>query len=338
MNRIIAQNKQVQNTESWILQLAQVITTQEELCLALDLDPTEIPPNADAARRSFSLRVPRAFVARMKKGDWHDPLLLQVLHSAKENEVTTGFFTDPLEEQNNAIPGLLHKYSNRALLITKTGCAINCRYCFRRHFPYDQNPGNKRNWQAAIDYIRLHSELNEIILSGGDPLMAKDSELDWLLSALEALPHIHRLRIHSRLAVVIPDRITDALCQRLSKSRFQVVLVTHINHPNEIDYSVIHVMAKLQQHGVTLLNQSVLLKGINDSSEILALLSDTLFSAGILPYYLHLLDRVQGAGHFLVNDDTAFALMRNLARRVSGYLVPRLCREIAGEKSKTILS
>jgi len=235
------------------------------------------------------------------------------------------------------VPGLLHKYRNRALLLVKGGCAVNCRYCFRRHFPYQDNPGNKRSWQAALDYIAEHPELDEIIFSGGDPLMAKDHELAWLIAALEQIPHLKRLRIHSRLPVVIPARITDQLCQMLSDTRLQVIMVTHINHAQEIDEALRESMIRLKRAGVTLLNQSVLLRGINDNAQTLATLSNALFDAGILPYYLHVLDKVQGAAHFFVSDDEARQLVRSLLLQVSGYLVPKLAREIGGEPSKTPL-
>ncbi len=232
---------------------------------------------------------------------------------------------------------MLHKYRNRALLLVKGGCAVNCRYCFRRHFPYAENQGNKRNWQVALDYITAHPELDEIIFSGGDPLMAKDHELDWLLTQLETIPHIKRLRIHSRLPIVIPARITDALVTRLEQSRLQVLLVNHINHANEIDADFREAMARMRKAGVTLLNQSVLLRGVNDSARVLADLSNALFDAGVMPYYLHVLDRVQGAAHFMVTDEEARKIMRELLTLVSGYMVPKLAREIGGEPSKTPL-
>ncbi|CCJ74108.1 Lysine 2,3-aminomutase [Cronobacter condimenti 1330] len=289
------------------------------------------------ARRLFALRVPRAFVARMEKGNPHDPLLRQVLTSREEFVAAPGFTTDPLEEQNSVVPGLLHKYQNRALLLVKGGCAVNCRYCFRRHFPYADNQGNKRNWQAALDYIAAHPELDEIIFSGGDPLMAKDRELAWLVENLEAIPHIKRLRIHSRLPIVIPARITDELVQLLGQTRLQVLLVNHINHAQEIDGAFRAGMARLRAAGVTLLNQSVLLRGVNDNAPTLATLSNALFDAGVMPYYLHVLDKVQGAAHFMVSDDEARAIMRELLTLVSGYMVPKLAREIGGEPSKTPL-
>ncbi|EKM0376845.1 EF-P beta-lysylation protein EpmB [Cronobacter turicensis] len=323
--------------EDWLSQLADVITDPDELLHLLNIDASEELLAGRDARRLFALRVPRAFAARMEKGNPQDPLLRQVLTSREEFVAAPGFTTDPLEEQNSVVPGLLHKYHNRALLLVKGGCAVNCRYCFRRHFPYADNQGNKRNWQAALDYIAAHAELDEIIFSGGDPLMAKDHELEWLVANIEAIPHIKRLRIHSRLPIVIPARITDALVRLLGETRLQVLLVNHINHAQEIDDAFRAGMAKLRAAGVTLLNQSVLLKGVNDNAATLAALSNALFDAGVMPYYLHVLDKVQGAAHFMVSDDEARAIMRELLSQVSGYLVPKLAREIGGEPSKTPL-
>ncbi|EMA4138484.1 EF-P beta-lysylation protein EpmB [Cronobacter turicensis] len=323
--------------EDWLSQLADVITDPDELLHLLNIDASEELLAGRDARRLFALRVPRAFAARMEKGNPQDPLLRQVLTSREEFVAAPGFTTDPLEEQNSVVPGLLHKYHNRALLLVKGGCAVNCRYCFRRHFPYADNQGNKRNWQAALDYIATHPELDEIIFSGGDPLMAKDHELEWLVANIEAIPHIKRLRIHSRLPIVIPARITDALVRLLGETRLQVLLVNHINHAQEIDDAFRAGMTKLRAAGVTLLNQSVLLKGVNDNAATLAALSNALFDAGVMPYYLHVLDKVQGAAHFMVSDDEARAIMRELLSQVSGYLVPKLAREIGGEPSKTPL-
>lgn len=323
--------------EDWLTQLADVITDPHELLQILGLADNATLLQGSEARRLFALRVPRAFVARMKKGDPNDPLLRQVLTAQQEFVIAPGYSTDPLEEQDNVMPGLLHKYHNRALLLVKGGCAVNCRYCFRRHFPYADNQGTKRNWQAALTYIREHPELDEIIFSGGDPLMAKDHELDWLITELEAIPHIKRLRIHSRLPIVLPARITTGLISRLSHSRLQMLLVNHINHAQEIGHDFRTAMTKLRQAGVTLLNQSVLLRGVNDNAHTLADLSRALFDAGVLPYYLHVLDRVQGAAHFMVEDEEARAIMRELLTLVSGYMVPKLTREIGGEPSKTVL-
>ena len=325
------------SSEDWLMQLADVLTDPDELLRLLNIDADENLLAGREAKRLFALRVPRAFVARMEKGNPNDPLLRQVLTSQEEFIAAPGFSTDPLEEQHSVVPGLLHKYRNRALLLVKGGCAVNCRYCFRRHFPYADNQGNKRNWQAALDYVNAHPELDEIIFSGGDPLMAKDHELDWLLTQLETIPHIKRLRIHSRLPIVIPARITDTLTARFESSSLQILLVNHINHANEIDDEFRQAMARLRRANVTLLNQSVLLRGVNDNAQTLANLSNALFDAGVMPYYLHVLDKVQGAAHFLVSDDEAREIMRELLTLISGYMVPRLAREIGGEPSKTPL-
>ncbi|HCB1500660.1 L-lysine 2,3-aminomutase [Klebsiella oxytoca] len=323
--------------EDWLAQLADVVTSPDELLHLLNVDADANLLAGRDAKRLFALRVPRAFIARMEPGNPNDPLLRQVLTSQEEFITAPGFSTDPLEEQHSVVPGLLHKYSNRALLLVKGGCAVNCRYCFRRHFPYAENQGNKRNWQTALEYIVAHPELDEIIFSGGDPLMAKDHELDWLFTQLEAISHIKRLRIHSRLPIVIPARITDALVARISTSSLQILLVNHINHANEIDAEFHAAMKRLRMAGVTLLNQSVLLRGVNDNAQTLADLSNALFDVGVMPYYLHVLDRVQGAAHFMVDDEEARAVIRELLTLVSGYLVPRLAREIGGEPSKTPL-
>lgn len=338
MSHIIQQKVEQPNKEAWIFDLANVVTDIKTLYRCLDLDPDTISLSMLQAKKQFPLRVPLAFINRMKKGDSHDPLLLQVLCDDNEMLQVAGYSDDPLQEQNNAIPGLLHKYHNRALLITKTACAINCRYCFRRHFPYHENQSSKKNLNIALNYIATHPELDEIILSGGDPLMAKDNEIAFLISELEKIPHIKRLRIHTRLAVVIPSRITQQLSRLFAQSRLQIIVVTHINHPNEIDNEVTHAIWQLKQSNVLVLNQSVMLKNINDNVEILAQLSNKLFDSGILPYYIHLLDKVQGAAHFFVDDKTAKQLMKQLAEKVSGYLVPKLAREIGGEKSKRVLA
>ncbi|WP_318458298.1 EF-P beta-lysylation protein EpmB [Photobacterium leiognathi] len=322
--------------QNWLNDLSNAISDPFTLLKLLKIDPTPWE-NGLAARKLFALRVPLSFVDKMEIGNPYDPLLRQILPLAQEFEVHQGYSVDPLEEQQNEIPGLLHKYHNRVLLIVKGGCAVNCRYCFRRHFPYSDNKGNKRQWQQSLEYIAAHPEINEVILSGGDPLMAKDHELQWLIEHIAAIPHIKRLRIHSRLPVVIPNRITDALCQILTETRLQTILVTHINHANEIDDALKTAMQKLKQANVTLLNQGVLLKDVNDSVAALTDLSETLFDAGIQPYYLHVLDRVQGAAHFMVDDEIARQLMAGLITKVSGYLVPKLTREIGGRASKTPL-
>ena len=308
----------------------------KKLLEQLQIDPSPWQHGFEA-RTLFAQRVPQSFVDRMEKGNPFDPLLRQVLPLSEEFAVHEGYSNDPLEEQDNQIPGLLHKYRNRALMIVKGGCAVNCRYCFRRHFPYQDNKGSKSVWQNSLDYIAIHHELNEVILSGGDPLMAKDDELRWLIEHIAEIPHIKRLRIHSRLPVVIPARITPELLEILHSTRLQVVLVTHINHANEVNQELAGKTDLLKQAGVTLLNQGVLLKGVNDSVQALVDLSEALFDADILPYYLHVLDKVQGAAHFFVSDEQAKELMAGVIQQVSGYLVPKLTREIGGRNSKTPL-
>lgn len=329
--------RKVESVEkNWLAQLLNAISDPTTLLKTLEIDPTPWIEGFKA-REGFAQRVPLSFIDRMEKGNPHDPLLRQVLPIGEELEIHEGYSADPLEEQDNAVPGLLHKYKNRALMIVKGSCAVNCRYCFRRHFPYQDNRGSKSVWSHSLDYIQQHPEINEVILSGGDPLMAKDHELAWLISEIENISHIKTLRIHSRLPVVIPDRITDALCENLATTRLNVVLISHINHANEINLELKCAFEKLKRNGVTLLNQSVLLKGVNDSVTALRELSEALFDAGILPYYLHVLDKVQGAAHFYVSDATAKALMVGLIENVSGYLVPTLTREIGGRNSKTPL-
>ncbi|WP_162063534.1 EF-P beta-lysylation protein EpmB [Vibrio taketomensis] len=322
--------------QNWLKQLANGISDPEKLLEQLQIDPSPWQHGFEA-RTLFAQRVPQSFVDRMEKGNPFDPLLRQVLPLSEEFAVHEGYSNDPLEEQDNQIPGLLHKYRNRALMIVKGGCAVNCRYCFRRHFPYQDNKGSKSVWQNSLDYIAIHHELNEVILSGGDPLMAKDDELRWLIEHIAEIPHIKRLRIHSRLPVVIPARITPELLEILQSTRLQVVLVTHINHANEVNQELVGKTALLKQAGVTLLNQGVLLKGVNDSVQALVDLSEALFDADILPYYLHVLDKVQGAAHFFVSDEQAKELMAGVIQQVSGYLVPKLTREIGGRNSKTPL-
>ena len=322
--------------QNWLKQLANGISDPAKLLEQLEIDPTPWK-NGFEARKLFAQRVPQSFVDRMEKGNPYDPLLRQVLPLSEEFEVHQGYSNDPLEEQNNAIPGLLHKYRNRALMIVKGGCAINCRYCFRRHFPYDENKGSKSVWQTSLDYIQQHPEIDEIILSGGDPLMAKDDELSWLVARIADIQHVKRLRIHSRLPVVIPARITEQLTELLGQTRLQVILVTHINHAQEIDQTLANALNKLKQVGVTLLNQGVMLKGVNDSVSSQIALSNALFEAGVLPYYMHVLDKVQGAAHFFISDQQAKEIMAGVLEQTSGYLVPKLTREIGGRASKTPL-
>lgn len=322
---------------SWQSALADVITDPAELFATLKLDPTLLE-QAYKANQLFSLRVPRSFVARMKPGDFSDPLLQQVLPVAAELQQIAGFSIDPLNEQAaNVLPGLLHKFNGRVLLVVSGGCAVHCRYCFRRHFPYEANNPGSKGWQPALDYISNDPTITEVIYSGGDPLLLKDNQLAELTEKIAAIPHVQRLRIHTRLPIVIPERVTSELIALLVATRLQAVVVVHCNHANEVDDDVDVAMAKLREHNITLLNQAVLLKGINDSVEALVDLSEALFRAGVLPYYLHLLDKVQGAAHFDVPQSQARKLLEQVSHRLPGYLVPRLAREEAGMPAKVLV-
>lgn len=278
----------------------------------------------------FPVRVPEPFVTRMVPGDPHDPLLRQVLAVADERHAMPGFVKDPLDELEGPMPGVLHKYRSRVLVIYRGGCAINCRYCFRRHFPYQENTLTARDIDGLVSYLKAHPEVNEVILSGGDPLMADDQALSGLFVRLESVSSIHRLRIHSRLPIVIPERVTDLLCQAIAATALPVVMVLHSNHANEIDQSVMDAVSQLRVVCRSVLNQSVILKGINDSADALIALSERLFEAGIDPYYLNVLDRVSGAHHFDVSDLEVAALHQALLNALPGYLVPKLVREVPG--------
>ncbi|MFC5740685.1 EF-P beta-lysylation protein EpmB [Dyella tabacisoli] len=283
----------------------------------------------------FALRVPRGFIARMRHGDPRDPLLLQVLPSVAELEQTPGFVIDAVGDMGSrAAQGVLHKYEGRALLIASGSCAINCRYCFRRHFPYGDEMAAAGQWRHALEHVRQDHSINELILSGGDPLALTTAKLKELSQGLAEIPHVTRLRIHTRLPVVLPERIDDAFQQWLAALPLQKVVVLHANHANEFDASVDAACARLREAGATLLNQSVLLRGVNDDADALTALSERLFAAGVLPYYLHQLDRVQGTAHFEVADTDAQALLDAIRTRLPGYLVPKLVREVGGDASK----
>ncbi|WP_110674373.1 EF-P beta-lysylation protein EpmB [Salinicola sp. RZ23] len=322
---------------AWQRQLQEVIRDPLVLCQRLGLDPALLP-GASAGHALFPVRVPEAYLARIRHADPDDPLLRQVLPLAAEQEAVGGFVADPLvEREHTPRPGLIHKYAGRVLLIASPTCAINCRYCFRRHFPYAEHAPSMREWDASLDYLREDASIREVILSGGDPLASPDRRLAELVARLETIPHLQRLRIHTRLPVVIPDRVDAALLDWLGGTRLQKVMVLHINHAQEIDTAVVDACRRLAAAGVTLLNQSVLLRGVNDQVDTLAELSERLFAAGVLPYYLHVLDPVSGAAHFDVDDDSARALVASLRQRLPGFLMPRLVREIPGEQSKTPL-
>lgn len=322
---------------TWQKELANAVKNPLQLLQLLEI-PAESANISAKARKSFPMLVPLPFIKKMKKGDIDDPLLKQVLPIGNEEEVVDNYSFDPLQEHDNNTAGLLHKYKSRVLLILKSGCAVNCRYCFRRHFPYQENNVNKQQLQEIITYIDAHPEVNEVILSGGDPLMSSDHFLLHIIEELEKLPQLRRLRVHTRLPVVIPNRITQALVNILQKSRFKVIFVLHINHSNEIDNALKIALQKLHLAGVQLLNQSVLLKGVNDNSQALIALSESLSDADIMPYYLFLLDKVQGAAHFDITENDAQKLVKTMSLALPGYLVPKLSREIAGQQSKTIIN
>jgi EF-P beta-lysylation protein EpmB len=327
---------QVSSPSSWQQQLSQAITSPEILLKTLEI-PDSYLDGAVSGAREFPIRVPLAFARRMEKGNVNDPLLRQVLPLAEETELPPdGFVLDPLEENtSNTTPGIIHKYNGRVLLITNGTCAVNCRYCFRRHFPYDDNRLSTQEWNEALEYIRARPDINEVILSGGDPLTNNDQRLFSLISAIEDIPHVSRLRIHTRLPIVIPDRITNGLITRLSESSLAIVVVVHVNHANEIDQDVAHALKRVHSAGIHLFNQSVLLKGVNDNAGSLIALSERLFTCHVIPYYLHLLDPVIGAHHFDINEEMALLLVTEILNHLPGFLVPKLVREIAGEGSKT---
>ncbi len=320
---------------TWQRQYRDSITSIDALCKALELHADQLSAS-DAADRQFPLRVPWSYVGRMQKSDPHDPLLLQVLPHALEEQEAVGYGTDPVGDLASAkSPGLLKKYHGRALLLATSRCAIHCRFCFRRHFPYAlQNPRGDA-WRSALDEIAADSSIEEVILSGGDPLVLADRELAQLVSQLQAIPHIRRLRVHTRLPVVIPARINDELLDWINASELNIVVVLHVNHPRELDHGLQKRLRTLSAARCCVLNQSVLMRDINDDADTLIALSERLFDAGVLPYYLHLLDKVQGAMHFDVDESTACAIMKEVAARLPGYLVPRLVREQAGEPGKT---
>jgi len=316
----------------WRQLLADAVSDLDELLALLDLDESCLGERADALRsaHSFGLRVPRGFVGRMRRGHPDDPLLRQVLPVDREMIPVGGFTTDPVGELSSPpVDSVLHKYRGRALVMVTGACAVHCRYCFRRHFPYGEHGPESVAARIAAD-----PEITEVILSGGDPLTVPDRRLEALARSLVTIPHVRRLRIHTRLPIVLPQRADTTLVSWIGDLGLPVVLVVHANHANEIDGDVRRALAALDAAGATLLNQAVLLAGVNDSADALANLSETLFDAGVLPYYLHMLDPVEGAAHFEVPEDEARRLQIELTNRLPGYLVPRLVREVEGAPAK----
>lgn len=320
----------------WQKELADAVRDPGELMRMLGLPDTGALEDFTAG---FRMRVPRPFISRMRYGDPHDPLLRQVLPTAAERESTPGWGADPLEEHAATGPdGILQKYAGRALVVTTGACAVHCRYCFRRHFPYTEARAPAAEWQGVIARFAADTTLREAILSGGDPLSLSDERLSVLVTELDGVPHLDTLRVHTRQPVVLPSRVDEQLLSWIRATRLRVVFVIHANHPAEIDDEVAAAMSSLRAAGVTLLNQSVLLTGVNDDAGTLARLSHRLFEAGVLPYYLHAADAVQGTAHFAVPDDRAIAIHKSLQAALPGYLVPRLVRETPGRPSKELLA
>lgn len=333
MEQIIPK-KPISVEHNWQKELAGSFTDPAKLLQHLGLDEEKYAQHIKA-RRLFPMRVPRHFADLMEKGNPNDPLFLQVMPLSDEFLTSPGYSEDPLEEHDTTGKGILHKYDSRVLLMVRTGCAVNCRYCFRRHFPYADNAVSKHQWEEVLQYIQAHDNINEVIFSGGDPLMAKDDHLAWLANEIASINHVKRLRIHTRLPVVLPERINNAFVNWFTALPIQKVLVLHANHAKEMSEALKSRLITLREKGVTLLNQSVLLKGVNDSGEAISDLSEALFEASVLPYYLHVLDKVQGASHFYVSDDEGRHIMEEAIKRLPGFLVPKLVREIGGQPGKT---
>ena len=317
----------------WQRELASAVRDPMQLMQVLGLDMTGVSLQA---AQQFRLLAPHSYIARMRQGDWHDPLLRQVLPLDAELQVVAGFEHDPVGDQYAVVAdGVLHKYHGRVLLVTTGACAIHCRYCFRRHFPYTDSNPVKGEWESALAYIRANQDVREVILSGGDPLTLSDERLFAFFKQLALIPHVIRVRFHSRLPVVLPSRIDDSFCQLLATIPQQKVMVIHANHAQELAADdVTQALARLRASDMSLLNQAVLLRGVNDSVAAQVALSESLFTHGVLPYYLHVLDRVAGAAHFEVAETQAVILLEALRKQLPGFLVPKLVREVAGEKAK----
>ena len=322
-------------TQSWQNAMKRAIRNSRELCEALNLNAEMINASVDGEAQ-FPVFVPLEFLRRMRQGDANDPLLLQVLPRAEESVVDSAFDSDPVgDSQVEKAPGLLHKYVGRVLLILSGVCGVHCRYCFRRHYPYSTAPKSIERWLPALKYIQNDPSIHEVILSGGDPLTIVDEHLSELVENLDAIPHLTRLRIHTRLPVVIPQRVDEHLCGWLEGTRLSKWVVLHINHSQEIDTHLVEAISRLRRTGATVLNQAVLLRGVNDTVEHLETLCERLVDCGVMPYYLHQLDRVSGATHFEVERESGLAMIAELANRLPGYAIPKYVAEIAGQASKT---
>lgn len=318
----------------WQTGLKTAVRDGRQLLALLGLTDVNAEHSALAAG-DFSVFAPLSYIAKMRPGDPRDPLLLQVLPQLAELDEIAGFSRDPVGDAAAKLgPGVLQKYVGRALLITTGACAIHCRYCFRRHYPYSESPRSPAAWEPALAELATDPSIDEVILSGGDPLTIVDAQLADLAQRIATIDHIKRLRIHTRLPIVLPERVNDELLAWLRGTRLAPIMVVHANHPRELDPPVLQALAKLIEAGVPVLNQAVLLRGVNDNAEVLTELCQTLVNARVMPYYLHQLDRVAGAAHFEVPLETGRALMEQLRQRLPGYAVPRYVGEFPGEASK----
>ncbi|AMV32318.1 L-lysine 2,3-aminomutase [Pirellula sp. SH-Sr6A] len=323
--------------DSWQESMKRAIRTPNELLQTLHINPSELDWS-HVGQSEFPLFAPLEFVARMERGNPRDPLFLQVWPAREESQTADHFRADPVGDLAvEKAPGLLHKYQGRVLMIASGACAIHCRYCFRRHYPYETAPKSMQHWEESFLAIERDSSIREVILSGGDPLSLVDATLTRWIDRIEAIPHVHRLRLHTRLPVVIPSRVTTGLVERLARSRLAHWVVLHINHANEIDDAVAAAIARLRNAGSTVLNQAVLLRGVNDDPDSLTKLFERLIDLRVGPYYLHQLDRVQGAAHWEVPETVGRELLQEVRKRLPGYAVPLYVREIAGEENKTPL-
>jgi EF-P beta-lysylation protein EpmB len=326
------------SSPSWQRDLASAIRDPDVLIDTLGL-PDELRAGARQAAALFPVMVTRSFLRRMRSGDPSDPLLLQVLPLGAEAQPVPGFSADALDEaQAHLAPGMLQKYAGRALLVATGACAVHCRYCFRREFPYGDEPRRLADWEPAFERLRQDASIREIILSGGDPLMLTDARLTEMIRRLDAIGHLDRLRIHTRLPIVLPPRVTRTLLNLLRSIRMTPIVVVHANHPAEVVDDCAAALRRLVYSGLTVLNQAVLLRGINDSVEALAGLSERLINLGVIPYYLHQLDRVSGTAHFEVPEERGIELVKALRSRLPGYAVPQYVREIPGQPHKVPLT
>jgi len=325
-------------TRDWQQALAQAVTGIDELCARLGLDASALGCAHSGDLNQFPLRVPESFIERMVPGKADDPLLLQVLPQAREYVATPGYGPDPLEEADqNPVPGVLHKYQSRILVMPTGACAVHCRYCFRRHFPYQERGLSGQHWSNILDYIQKHPDVNEVIFSGGDPLLVSDTVLARYFNELASLPQLKRIRLHTRIPIVLPERLTQAFFSICESAPLPLIMMVHSNHPQELSPALMERLQALSQTGIRLYNQTVLLKGINDDPSALAELSERLWEAKVQPYYLHLLDAVEGAQHFDLSVDKAKAIHRKLRALLPGFLVPTLVREEPHATAKVVV-